>query len=51
MLEGYFIRRGFVQLSLAQLRTLPAEYVGKLYVALLEWDKIAEEKRKEASRG
>jgi hypothetical protein len=45
--ESYFIRSGFVTLSLNDLRELDAEYAGRLYITLQEQDKIINEKREE----
>lgn len=41
LLEGFFIHRGFVQLSLAEWRQLPAPYASRLYIVLGEMDKLA----------
>jgi hypothetical protein len=45
--ESYFISKGYVTLSFAELRALPARYAGLLYMTLQTIDKIAAEKQRE----
>ena len=45
MLEAYFIKHGYVKLTLAELRSLPYRYVQKLKVVFSELDKIAKEEQ------
>jgi len=44
--ESYFIRKGYVQLRLEDIRNLEARYAGRLLIAMTELDKIQEEESK-----
>lgn len=43
MLEAYFIKHGYVKLTLTELRSIPYKYALKLKVVFSELDKIAKE--------
>jgi len=51
MLEGYFLSRNYVTLTLQEFRNLPSEYAWKLYIILRELDIMAAEKRKREMDG
>lgn len=46
MLEVYFIKHGYVKLTLTELRSIPYYYALRLKVVFTELDKIAEEEIK-----
>ena len=47
ILESYFIIRGYVTLSLSELRKQPTEYIYYLKLALQEYDRMNAAKQKE----
>ena len=45
--ESYFIRRGYVQLTLPELRTMNWKYAWRLFFVMQELDQIEAERQKE----
>lgn len=43
MLEAYFIKQGYCQLTLTELRSIPYKYALRLKVVFSELDQIAKE--------
>ncbi len=46
MLEAYYIKHGYVKLTLTELRSIPFKYALRLKVVFEELDKIAKEEMK-----
>ena len=50
MLESYFIKHGYVKMSLTELRSIPYKYALKLQLVFTELDKIAKKEIERRSK-